>query len=285
MDQHDATINGPLLRLRRETRGWGQSDVATRACMSIKQIRQLEDGGLSAFYSEAIKITAAKKVGALLGMTEAEVFSLGQAPEAVADAHEEASAEHAPSYEQVPVAPSPEPVVAAHPDPVETPAHEEVSKPEPVVHAQSDAPAAASAQGKSKTSWGLLFVLFVGALVVAAYFRPTGEPASSEPPPPLQPALQVEPADPAASAASAAQEGSAPPASQPAASPAPAAPSTSSEATKPEATKPAAPAAPATAPAQAAPAPAAKPAATPSTTATPAAAPATPAAAPVSKPN
>ena len=78
MTQEHASINGALLRLRREARGWVQSDVATRACMSVKQIRQLEDGGLSAFYSEAVKVTAAKKVGHLLGLTEDEVFSHGQ---------------------------------------------------------------------------------------------------------------------------------------------------------------------------------------------------------------
>ena len=273
MDQRDATINGPLLRLRRETRGWGQSDVATRACMSIKQIRQLEDGGLSAFYSEAIKITAAKKVGTLLGMTDDEVFSLGQtAPEAQ---HEPTPVEYAPAEEQLTHVAEPEASVMAD-EPVglrrasvqDTPA-----QPEPV-EASATQVNASSSEGKSKTSWGLLMALFVGALVLAAYFRPVSEPAATEPPPPLQPALQAEPADPAASAASAAQEGNAAATANPAAPAAnstPAATTPATAAPAPEAAKPAAPVAPAipappaapnAAPAALAPKPAAAPAAT-----------------------
>ena len=75
MSQEEIFINGELLRLRRETRGWALSDLATRACMSVKQIRQLEEGGLSSFYSQAVKISAAKKVGALLDVSAEEVFA------------------------------------------------------------------------------------------------------------------------------------------------------------------------------------------------------------------
>jgi transcriptional regulator with XRE-family HTH domain len=75
MSQEDIFINGELLRLRREARGWVLSDLATRACMSVKQIRQLEEGGMSSFYSAAVKMTSAKKVGALLGLSASEVFA------------------------------------------------------------------------------------------------------------------------------------------------------------------------------------------------------------------
>lgn len=61
MSQDELSINGDLLRLRREARGWALSDMAIRACMSVKQIRQLEEGGMSSFYSPAVKATAAKK--------------------------------------------------------------------------------------------------------------------------------------------------------------------------------------------------------------------------------
>lgn len=69
------TINGDLFRLRREERGWLLNDMATRACMSVKQIRQIEEGGDSAFYSNAVKLTAAKKVGALLGLKPEDIFA------------------------------------------------------------------------------------------------------------------------------------------------------------------------------------------------------------------
>jgi hypothetical protein len=40
MTQEERFINGELLRLRREERGWVISDMALRSCMSVKQIRQ-----------------------------------------------------------------------------------------------------------------------------------------------------------------------------------------------------------------------------------------------------
>jgi len=62
------TINGELLRLKRESLGWLISDLATRACMSIKQIKQLEEGGSSSFYSESVKLTSAKKSRRYFGL-------------------------------------------------------------------------------------------------------------------------------------------------------------------------------------------------------------------------
>lgn len=216
MSQEHASINGALLRLRREARGWVQTDVATRACMSVKQIKQLEDGGLSAFYSEAVKVTAAKKVGALLGLTSDEVFSHGQ-PEVVtasslspdaalaellASTHE---ASHEPEHHPYVEAPA-----AAHdvqepeaeqapPFYLNTPAEVEVA--EPAAHVDvtaSDAHESASNEttpAKSKTSLAWVLALFVGAIVLAAVFKQDPEPAAvAEPPPPLQPALQGEPA-------------------------------------------------------------------------------------------
>jgi DNA-binding XRE family transcriptional regulator len=67
-------IDGHSVRLKRESFGWAISDMATMACLSSKQIKQIEEGGLAAFYSEGVKLTAAKKVAALLQMTEAELF-------------------------------------------------------------------------------------------------------------------------------------------------------------------------------------------------------------------
>ena len=83
MSQEEIFINGELLRLRREARGWVLNDMATRACMSVKQIRQLEEGGMSSFYSGAVKVTAAKKVGALLGLSAEEVFAKNADPAVV----------------------------------------------------------------------------------------------------------------------------------------------------------------------------------------------------------
>lgn len=77
-------IDGQSVRLKRETMGWAMTDLATLACLSVKQIKQIEEGGTSAFYSESVKLTAARKVAGLLQMTEDELF--GQVPAAVAQA-------------------------------------------------------------------------------------------------------------------------------------------------------------------------------------------------------
>ncbi len=71
-------IDGSAIRLKREAQGWALTDMANRACLSVKQIRQIEEGGMTAFYSESVKLTAARKVAGLLQMSETQLF--GQQP-------------------------------------------------------------------------------------------------------------------------------------------------------------------------------------------------------------
>jgi transcriptional regulator with XRE-family HTH domain len=171
MSQEELLINGDLLRLRREARGWVLNDMATRACMSVKQIRQLEEGGTSAFYSAAVKFTAAKKVGALLGLSADEVFAQEAAATPVAEAVEsdvlvESTNEVSP-IEAVPVA-----LVT-----VDTDVQSNVQEPV-ATEVLTEAP-------KSKTSLWVIAGLFAAALAVAAYLQPQDEQAP-EPAPPLQ---------------------------------------------------------------------------------------------------
>jgi transcriptional regulator with XRE-family HTH domain len=200
MSQEEIFINGELLRLRREARGWAQSDLATRACMSVKQIRQLEDGGLNSFYSQAVKVTAAKKVGALLGVSAEEV--LAQAPLVDATPLVDVSAD----------ATADESHAVDHPQDTQT---EEVNvddKSHDVVSADAQQEVALkhdaekAEPAKSKTSLWVIVGLFAAALAVAAYMQPKEEPIS-EPAPPLQ----VVPSEADASA-SAAEPGSSSPA-------------------------------------------------------------------------
>lgn len=197
MSQHEHVINGELLRLRREERGWVLSDMALRSCMSVKQIRQLEEGGTSAFYSEAVKLTAAKKAAAVLGLTEQEVF-----------AHE-AQVAHVEET-LTPVMQADAPVEATH-----EPAHE--PEPEPATEPESHPPAPVVAPStsaaprssevdaaKPKTSLWTIVGLFFFALAVAAYLQPQDEEAT-EAAPPLQAVPEAEVAasgaEPVASAA------------------------------------------------------------------------------------
>ena len=70
----DNEINGSLLKLKRESLGWTLADMAARACLSTKQVRQLEEGGDNSFYSHAIKLTVAKKIAQILQISEDELF-------------------------------------------------------------------------------------------------------------------------------------------------------------------------------------------------------------------
>lgn len=183
-------INGELLRLTRESRGWALGDLATRACMSVKQIRQLEEGGMSSFYSAAVKATSAKKVGHLLGLSAEAVF----AQEAQASAEAKAVEPEVLAVEAD--------VSSKDDTPLQVMAAPQVEvQPEgQTQETSSSAPTAFVEETKSKTSLWVIAGLFVSALGVAAYMQPQDEPVVDVAPP-----LQVLPADAAepASAASA----------------------------------------------------------------------------------
>lgn len=195
MSPDELFINGDLLRLRREARGWVLNDMATRACMSVKQIRQLEEGGISSFYSVSVKITAAKKVGALLGLSAEEVLAqptLDQSKEhhvLVAEVED-----HTASSSQEVHA---EPLVSL----VDETVHVETFVSPDAVPSSN---ATTSVEAKSKTSLWVIVGLFVAALAVAAYMQPQDDQAA-EPAPPLQ----VLPSDAASAAEAAASTASA----------------------------------------------------------------------------
>jgi len=203
MSQEDIFINGELLRSRREASSWAINDMAIRACLSVKQVRQLEDGGMSSFYSQSVKATAAKKVGAILGLTPDEVFNQSVEPTPSPEATEPELVGHDqnPSLEAN-VALMSEMHTEAAVVPVEASAHV-VQVPAP---AAISAPASITEEPKSKTSLWVIAGLFAAALAVAAYLQPR-ELTASEPAPPLQ----VLPIEEAASVASAADA----PASEP----------------------------------------------------------------------
>jgi transcriptional regulator with XRE-family HTH domain len=65
----------------REALGLTTQELAIKACLSNRQIEQLENGEMSSFYGVQIKYTAAKKVAILLSLAEKEAFDFGdQAP-------------------------------------------------------------------------------------------------------------------------------------------------------------------------------------------------------------
>lgn len=72
-------ISGQALQAARLKLKMKPEELGAKACLSKKHIIQLEEGGVSCFYSEAHKITVAKKVGKLLNLEESQflVYSDG----------------------------------------------------------------------------------------------------------------------------------------------------------------------------------------------------------------
>lgn len=228
MSDTPPTINGNLLRLKREERGWVVGDMATRACMSVKQIRQLEEGGSSSFYSESVKRTSAKKVGAILGLTPDEVFGLpAKALSQDVDPYDATDASHGQDHagDREPLSHQAELAAAqtndvSAPSAQSNPLHDaKLASTQAATHETQDDTHAVGAQGsaphapaqamahddaapKNKTPWAAIAALFVAALAVAAWMRPEAEPVAVEPPPPLQ-TLPADTPEGAASAASA----------------------------------------------------------------------------------
>ncbi|NBW69785.1 MAG: XRE family transcriptional regulator [Betaproteobacteria bacterium] len=105
MDNHIPQINGVLLRMRREELGWALADLATRACLSNKQVKQIEEGGTSSFYSDTVKLTAAKKISGILGIPAQSLFVVEE-PAPFADAIADQQDSHTPDTDVAPTEPS-----------------------------------------------------------------------------------------------------------------------------------------------------------------------------------
>lgn len=67
----------------RESLGLSTKELSGMACLSVRQIEQIENGETSTFYGPQVKVTAAKKVAGLLKLKEEDAFDFGeQAPPA-----------------------------------------------------------------------------------------------------------------------------------------------------------------------------------------------------------
>ena len=251
MDNHIPQINGDLLRMRREELGWALADLATRACLSKKQVKQIEEGGTSSFYSDNVKMTAAKKIGGILGLPEQSVFVVEE-PEVVLEqfvsqddtlspASNELIAEHVDSASQ-----KPQVEVAASTgldipnsnasqvdiaSPAVKPYLKSPSFESTVIQKSTNSALDSEDKPKSKNSLWFIIALFVAALGLAAVMQKPAPTPPVEPPPPLQ-VLPSEQPEPAASAPNAVASAAVPAVSSatpaPATSVAPSTPSTPS---------------------------------------------------------
>jgi transcriptional regulator with XRE-family HTH domain len=62
----------------REGLGLSTRDLSGMACLSVRQIEQIENGELSSFYGPQVKFTAAKKVAGLLKLSEEDAFDFSE---------------------------------------------------------------------------------------------------------------------------------------------------------------------------------------------------------------
>ena len=58
--------DGDCLRRTREQKGIDRTTLARRACLSVPQVMQLEEGGVCHFYTAAIKLLAGRRACAVL---------------------------------------------------------------------------------------------------------------------------------------------------------------------------------------------------------------------------
>ena len=64
----------------RETLGLSTKELSGMACLSVRQIEQIENGEISSFYGPQVKFTAAKKVAGILKLSEEDAFDFGDLP-------------------------------------------------------------------------------------------------------------------------------------------------------------------------------------------------------------
>lgn len=68
------SIDGALISKVRQEKSLSRKDLADKLCLGENHIRQLEEGGESAFYSKLHKVQVAKKVAQVLEIDEYQIF-------------------------------------------------------------------------------------------------------------------------------------------------------------------------------------------------------------------
>jgi transcriptional regulator with XRE-family HTH domain len=86
-------ILGSALKAAREARRYERGELASLCCLSAKMIAELEEGGMSSFYSYPLKINAAKRVGNLLNLSESDYLNYPRVPVVSSEGAEEGVSE------------------------------------------------------------------------------------------------------------------------------------------------------------------------------------------------
>ena len=85
--KHDAQLEiiGSVLKDAREKKNLARAEFANLCCLSTKMILELEEGGMSSFYTFELKIATAKRVGRVLELDEASYLIDPRATESADD--------------------------------------------------------------------------------------------------------------------------------------------------------------------------------------------------------
>lgn len=67
-DVQNQDVRGQTLRLLRLQQNWDAASLATQACLSLRQLYQLENGETSLFYSKSLRNQAGRRVATILGV-------------------------------------------------------------------------------------------------------------------------------------------------------------------------------------------------------------------------
>ena len=199
----------------REGLGLTTKELSGMACLSVRQIEQIENGETSTFYGPQVKVTAAKKVAGLLKLKEEDAFDFGdQAPPAKIIV--EKPVEPAVTKKAVKVEKETAPEKKSKPQQVEETPKAVVKDPEPLTQFDSSA---ASAQSNPKKKLFVLLGIAAALVFAIVNLRPLFFP---EPPkqeivvevvqeaPPASPTPSVEEAKPVVPLAAATPQAVAP---------------------------------------------------------------------------
>ena len=73
--QSQPNIIGSALKNARELKKLDRAELANLCCLSPKMVLELEEGGLSSFYTFQLKVSSAKRVGSFLGLVESSYLA------------------------------------------------------------------------------------------------------------------------------------------------------------------------------------------------------------------
>lgn len=72
-DNFSYQIRGDRLKNERISKSLREDALARSVCLSVKNIREIENSeSFDSFYSFSVKVTAAKRIGKFLGLTESD---------------------------------------------------------------------------------------------------------------------------------------------------------------------------------------------------------------------